>query len=147
MKRSRKRIASPVTAPSALMAGMSQPRLLVAVALLGAGALSVWALLPTMFVEERDEPAVRSAVTELSAPILEETALSAPEPTPEEMPYTEIDTGERHGTFATAEHAFNPDGEVDVPEAVSVRTRAPVVVLDMQLSEGRHLQPPHSRHE
>ncbi len=134
MKRSRKRIAPRATAPLALMQGMSNTRLLVAVALLGA-ATWLWALLPTIFVEESDEPAAASGVTEPSPSISEKAALPAPEPAPQQIPYTEIDTRERHGAFALAERAFNPDDKVDVPETLSVQTRAPVVVWDRQLSD------------
>ena len=135
MKRSRKRIAPRATAPLALMRGIGRPRLLVAVVLLGAAAISVWALLPTVFVEERDEPVITSVAPESSSSMSQQAVLPTPEPAPAEMPYTKTDTSERHVAFALAASAFNPDGEVDVPETVSVQTRAPVVVWDMQLSD------------
>ena len=129
-----------VTPPFAAQ-GMSQPRLLAAIALVAAAVLSAWAFLPGVFVKEvkevkeRDEPAVASVVAEPSPSISEKAAPPAPAPAPAEMPYAQIDTSERRGAFASAERVFNLDREVDVPGTVSVQTRAPVVVWDMQLSD------------
>ena len=139
MSQSREPTPPRAVAPPLLMQGMSQTRLLAAVALLGAAALSVWALLPAMFVEERGEPAGASAVTEPSASISEKDELPAsgpegPASEAESMPTTTIDTFERHQSFARAVSAFDPDAEVPVPKTVNVQNKGPVVIFDMLLS-------------